>query len=377
MDPFTHLLSGALVARATAPARPSASALPLRLRLFAGGAAAVFPDIDLALRLVDTLTYLNWHQGPTHAPLLLPAWAALLAWLCARASGGRHRWTAFYGPACLGIAIHIVGDLITAYGLMLYAPLSTERVALNLAFVIDPWISAILLAGLVLSLRHSRGGRTAVLALLLCAAYLGLLLGQQQRALAIGEAFASARGMQAPAVHALPQPLSPAHWMLVVEDAGQLHVAHVRVGADAAEVLSAAAAAEPAEAGPLAAVLGPLVRLRHAYRPAPQADWQTRGVAGTDRDQADFARAAWAQPVAADLRRFARFPVLDAVEPGPPACAWFVDLRFALPTLPPSFRYAVCRDEWGGEGRGGGDGREGDGDARWTLQRARGAFWID
>lgn len=368
MDPFTHLLSGALAARATAPARPSAAALPLRLRLFAGGAAAAFPDIDLALRLVDTLTYLNWHQGPTHAPLLLPAWAALLAWLLARASGGRHHWTAFYGPACLGIAIHIVGDLITAYGLMLYAPLSTERVALNLAFVIDPWISAILLAGLALSLGHRRGRRAAALALLLYAAYLGLLLGQQQRALAIGGAFASAQGMQAPAVHALPQPLSPAHWMLIVEDAGRLHVAHVRVGADAAEALSAAAAAEPAEAGPLAAVLGPLVRLRDAYRPAPQADWQARGIAGTDRDQADFARAAWAQPVAADLRRFVRFPVLDAVEVGPPACAWFVDLRFALPTLPPSFRYAVCRAE---------GGVDEDREAAWTLRRARGAFWID
>lgn len=367
MDPFTHLLSGALAARATAPAQPGASALPLRLRLFAGAAAALFPDVDLALRLVDTLTYLNWHQGPTHAPLLLPAWAALLAWLCARASGGRYRWTAFYGPACLGLAIHIVGDLITAYGLMLYAPLSTERVALNLAFVVDPWISGTLLAGLVLALRHGRGRRTAALALLLCACYLGLLLVQQQRALAIGEAFASAQGVQAAAVHALPQPLSPAHWMLVVEEGGQLHVAHLRVGA-AAQGDASAAAAAPGEPGRLAAVLGPLLRLRHAYRPALQAEWQARGVAGSDPAQAHFAREAWAQPVAADLRRFTRFPVLDAIEPGPPACAWFVDLRFALPTLPPSFRYAVCR----AEGRA-----DDDSEVAWTLRRARGAFWID
>ncbi|MBK7352768.1 MAG: metal-dependent hydrolase [Nitrosomonas sp.] len=49
---------------------------------------------------------------------------------------GRFAWKLFYIPACLGIAIHILGDWITAYGLMVFAPLSTERFFILLAFVL-------------------------------------------------------------------------------------------------------------------------------------------------------------------------------------------------------------------------------------------------
>ncbi len=85
MDPLTHALSGALLTRAAArlpsPSHPERTALPLRIQITAGFAAAAFPDVDFALRLIDTLTYLNWHQGPTHSLILLPLWAWLLSGL--------------------------------------------------------------------------------------------------------------------------------------------------------------------------------------------------------------------------------------------------------------------------------------------------------
>lgn len=96
------------------------------------------------------MVYLNWHQGPTHSLILLPLWAWLLtqvfAWLFRPYS-----WQLFFIPACLGLAIHIAGDLVTSYGLMLFAPFSTERYSLPLVFVIDPWFSLIIIAGLVTS----------------------------------------------------------------------------------------------------------------------------------------------------------------------------------------------------------------------------------
>lgn len=103
MDPLTHALSGALLARAAASARqhqitqrPDNPQLPLRLQVTAGFAAAIFPDLDFALRLIDTLTYLNWHQGPTHSLLMLPLWAWLIAWLCSRLSRSRYPWRQFF-----------------------------------------------------------------------------------------------------------------------------------------------------------------------------------------------------------------------------------------------------------------------------------------
>ena len=174
MDPFTHALSGALLARAAATTQSHQTALatktiglPVRLQVAAGFAAAAFPDIDFALRLFDTLTYLNWHQGPTHSLVLLPFWAWLLAllfaWLTGRTGSQRYGWRLFYLPVCLGLVIHIAGDFITSYGLMLFAPLSTERYALPLAFVIDPWFTLIILIGLIAAWRwpRRRTARTA------------------------------------------------------------------------------------------------------------------------------------------------------------------------------------------------------------------------
>ena len=55
MDPLTHALSGALLVRAAISPQSKSRALPLRTALIAGFAAAAFPDIDIALRLIDTL----------------------------------------------------------------------------------------------------------------------------------------------------------------------------------------------------------------------------------------------------------------------------------------------------------------------------------
>jgi inner membrane protein len=79
LDTFTHALSGALAARALA-SRDN------RLRVAAGALGGAFPDCDFGLRLIDTLTYLNWHQGPTHSLVLAPIWALPLAQLLAWAA---------------------------------------------------------------------------------------------------------------------------------------------------------------------------------------------------------------------------------------------------------------------------------------------------
>jgi inner membrane protein len=360
MDPFTHALSGALLARASAPAAPQPGTLPLRHRLAAGTLAALFPDLDLLLRLAGTLTYLNWHQGPTHSLVLLPLWAWLLAWLCARlgsrpATGTAYGWRACYPVCCLGLGIHVAGDLITAYGPMLAAPLSSARHALSLAYVVDAWITGLLAAGLLLALRlrAAHGRVVAWLALAAVGGYLALQAGQQQRALALGLDYAARLGA-APAVsvHALPQPL-PGNWMVVVDDGHTFHVARQRLrGAPSAAALPALAGALPA----------PLREIQAAHRPAAQATWQPLPRLGAPADAA-FAAQAWQQPAFEPFRRFASLPVLDHVSADAARrCAWFADLRFSLPGLPTSFRFGMCQDA---------------GSGHWTLQRARGAFWLD
>lgn len=343
MDPLTHALSGALVVRASAREHACAGQVSVRRRMAAGCVAALFPDIDFALRLVGTLDYLAWHQGVTHSLLMLPLWALLLAGLCARIGAAPVPWQTCYPACCLGIAAHIGGDLITAYGTMLFAPLSTARYALPLAFVVDPWITAILAGGLIAGLAAAHGRHAALGALLVLTAYLGVQAEQSRRVHALAAAQAAAA--QAPfGIDVLPQPFF-GNWLAVLREAEGYRIARLKLHPGGL---------------PLPARLG---AIDAAYHPPQRAAWQALAPFGADPAEASFAAQAWQQPEFAGFRRFAVLPVLERVEHDAAAsCAWFKDLRFELPTLTPSFRFAACRAT---------------ADGSWQLRRARGALWLD
>jgi inner membrane protein len=377
MDTITHALSGALLAIATAPGRsPSAAthtdvrvsreagcrerpehmdpgaahpdALSQRARLMAGAAAAAFPDLDFILRAIDTLTYLNLHQGVTHSLILLPVWALALAWLFSLLSRQRYRWTAFYGIAAMGLAIHIGGDLITAYGTQLLAPFSAARFSWPLVFVIDPIISVILIAGLVAA-RLWPARQLAPVAFLVLAGYLGLQALLQQRAIDTGADYARAQRLEAAVSHALPQPLSPFHWLIIVQHDDTYHEARVNLA-------GGHRASAPATAGFF-------TQLVASFQPVAAANWTRHTRFGEHPTDWALARPAFEHEALADFRRFARFLALDHIETQRDrVCVWFTDLRFSLPGLPPSFRYGLCRA---------------GSDSDWRLARLRGSFYID
>jgi len=348
MDPVTHTLSGVLLMRAvTSSHTQHAQRLPLRERIIAGGVAAAFPDSDVVLRLIDTLTYLNWHQGPTHSLVMLPFWAFLLAHLFSRLTGRCYPWRSFFVPACLGIMIHILGDLVTAYGLMLLAPFSTWRFSLPLVFVIDPWFTAIILAGLALSAIFPAKRVYAIVSLISIVAYVAFLWMLHEEAMRAGKVYAAGKMLDQQAVSVLPQPLSPFNQMVIILDGTELHVARINLRRNTLLKCT--------DSG------NPLCYMAAAYRPLAMASWQSYRL--YDTEYAALSHEAWQQPVLGPFRQFAQFPILDGIDhTAQNVCVWFIDLRFQFPGLPPSFRYGVCREE---------------GNAPWYLQRQRGAFWID
>lgn len=348
MDTLTHALSGALVARAAAPFARAPDPLTPRQRLAAGFAGGLFPDIDFAARAGGTLWYLaEIHQGPTHSLVLLPLWALALAWLLQKAS--RVPWKAWYAPVALGLGIHVAGDLVTAYGTMLLWPLSPWRPALAWTFVVDPWFTLIVVAGLAAAQRRpQRGAALAALALAALAGYVAFQGALHQRALQMAEAHARAQRLAGATWHALPQPFSPFHWQLIVRHGDDYLVGLARLAAGRSLV-------ERMPAVPLFA------RMASRYRAEPR--WTLATRFGTAPGEIALARDAWRQDALRDFRRFAAFPALHGVAPGEARpCVLFHDLRFALPELPPSFVFGACR---AGES------------LPWTLERRRGALWID
>ncbi len=361
MDPLTHALSGALLVSAfTRRSRqtiqpdhhqPLPPTLPLRLKIATGFAAAAFPDIDFALRLIDTLVYLNWHQGPTHSLILLPLWAWLLA-QCFAQLFRQYAWQLFFIPACLGLAIHIAGDLMTSYGLMLFAPFSTERYSFPLIFVIDLWFSLIIIAGLATSWFYPLQRTTAMAALAGLGIYVFFVSTLYHQAIAVAQHYVKANALHQATVSVLPQPLSPFHWKLIIQHNDNYHVAQVRLRKTA-----------PLSGHETATTIGPWRKIMAAYRPVTENAWIDYHQFGDDPHRRDVIRSAWNAPAFEPFRTFSIFPVLERVEENNRRlCYWFYDLRFEFPQLPPSFRYGICRQE---------------GETGWRMLRQRGLFYID
>jgi inner membrane protein len=328
VDVVTHALLGAAVAYAVAPA---GGRLNTRERLMLGAAAAAFPDIDFIGFLINPLVFLaDWHQGPTHSVVLLPLWAVLIAAIFVGLTKRRAAFPEVVLVAGLGLASHIVSDVITAYGTAVPYPLSPLKLSLGTTFVIDPLFTTIVLASLAASLWMGRRSLGALGLLALCG-YVVVQASLQQRALDIGREAAQAQGLSIQELSALAQPFSPFNWKLIGSN-GVLHYeAYLNVVGHTSWV--------PALPGLL-----PFHEIAQAYRSPSQLTWQMRSRYGNQPELWPLIEQRWDDPRFAPFRRFALYPSLSGVESsGAQTCVWFTDLRYDLPALPDTFRYGFCR----------------------------------
>ena len=149
MDPVTHVAAGVLISQVMPGPSRGWSAL-------AGAAFALLPDIDYFLIFVDRLAFIRHHRGFTHSLAALFLFALLGAAL-GRALGGP-RW--FRPILFLGLAVlasHLLLDLATSYGTQILFPFSRQRFTLDWLFIIDPYLTGLLLFGAVAALASPPG----------------------------------------------------------------------------------------------------------------------------------------------------------------------------------------------------------------------------
>lgn len=329
MDTLTHALSGALLARATW--NKNKTELSLRQRTQVGFLVAAFPDSDYILRLLNDnfLVYLNYHRGITHSILALPLWALLLSLIFSRLLRNSPDWRSLYLICCLSLGIHIAGDAITSYGTKILAPVSDWRVWLDTTFIIDPWFSLIIIIGLVASLTTVATRIYASLGMAVLVSYIGMQYWAHERAIDIGQQAAEQHWWSDATVSAIPQPVSPFNWKIIVEHKQHYHTGLVRLFG------------EPRPAEPEA---GFFTRLAAAYHSPDAVEWSRDDRYGYDRYEAETIKRAWFSENNADFRRFTRFPALIASADKEDNCYWFRDLRFVLPGREQAafFTYGLC-----------------------------------
>jgi inner membrane protein len=338
MDTLTHALSGALAARATAPA---GARISVAARVGAGFFACAFPDTDVILSVSSPVTYLTLHRGATHSIFLAPLWALLLGCLFASLRRGKPAsWRDYFGVCLIALLLHIAGDLITSFGTMIYAPFSDARVAWHTTFIIDLWFSGIIVAGLAAAWVWRRSRVPAVVGFTVLLAYVGLQAVQHNRAVDFGRDYAEKHALTGAQVSALPRPVSPFNWMVLLTDGDLYHYANVNL------VRTAPLPTPGPEAGLIA-------RLNAAYTPLDQAQWVTVHKYGADPRQRELAARVLAHPRLGFYRWFADYPALYRIDRSNPAiCVWFEDLRFTTAGRDASsFRYGLCGESDSGDWR--------------------------
>ncbi len=154
MDTITHGIAGALIGKAVFRGEDMFVAHPMnrgRIITWSLMLGAIFPDSDVIRDFFssDKLLIVTWHRSITHSLVMLPLWALLLAGIT-RAIANWRKWEApsflaLTGIYAAGILSHILLDLVTSFGTMIWSPLQWSRPAWDLIFIVDFTLTAIFL----------------------------------------------------------------------------------------------------------------------------------------------------------------------------------------------------------------------------------------
>ena len=163
MDNLTHSLVGAVLGQMGLK-KKTGLAMPTLI------IAANLPDIDAGCAIYG-IESLSMRRGITHGPialLLLPIllWALMLGfdrWQERRGKRPPGRLPVHRGwllaLAYIGCLSHPLFDWMNSYGIRLLEPFSHRWFYGDALFIVDPWLLALLIAGVWLAWRRDRSGR--------------------------------------------------------------------------------------------------------------------------------------------------------------------------------------------------------------------------
>ncbi|MCR4340037.1 MAG: metal-dependent hydrolase [Gemmatimonadaceae bacterium] len=298
MDPVTHTLTGAVLARAGLDRRGT---LPLAATTLILAANA--PDIDIFAMFLGSYAGLAFRRGWTHGPvalLLLPlALTGLMLawdrWVRRRGERGAERAPMDAGAtlliAFIGVLSHPALDWLNTYGIRLLLPFSGKWFYGDAVFIIDPWLWLLLAAALI-PWRRTRG-RVRIFGAA-AAAYVAAMIGASTAAESMTRRAAESAGITGIAeVMYQPAPAQP-------------HEGSVIVASRDAYTLGGFDWIAPA-------------RNRVTFRrdTIPRGDWTTSEV-----------REAMTDPRVRDFLVWSRFPFVHVERASDGTAVFFGDARF-------------------------------------------------
>ena len=219
MDSLTQIALGASIGVAVIGGRTAAWKAALW-----GGVAGLLPDLDVLLDHGDPILNMVLHRAETHALFWLALASWPLAWCVSRIQGQAHEQLRWWTVIALALMTHPILDWFTIYGTQLFLPFTNEALGLGSLFIIDPFYSLPLMAGVVWALRGSLvGWRVNTIGLVWSCIYIVWSMVAQQHVLQHAYTSLRAAGLSTKQVFATPAPFSTALWRVVAVDGDHMH----------------------------------------------------------------------------------------------------------------------------------------------------------
>jgi inner membrane protein len=235
MEPITHLMTGACLARAGFNRQAAYATVAMTL-------AAEVPDLDVLWSIKGPIAAFQHHRGWTHTFLGIPFEAAIIVgavWLFHRwrtrpviLSKPRKapiRWGLLYCFSLIALLSHLLLDWTNNYGLRPFFPFNPRWYSGSFVFIFEPVLLLILLIALIapslfglvsseVGARRPafRGQGWAIAALLAIAALWTVRFVEHQKAIQLAQT-ADLNGATVLRVAADPHPINPFRWQTVVE----------------------------------------------------------------------------------------------------------------------------------------------------------------
>ena len=235
MEPITHLMTGACLARAGFNRKAAYATVAMTL-------AAEAPDLDTLWSIDGPIAAFQHHRGWTHTFLGVPFEAAIIVgavwlfhrWRSRRATPAKPsrspiRWGLLYCFSLIALLSHLLLDWTNNYGLRPFFPFNPRWYAGSFVFIFEPVLFLILLIALVapalfglinseVGVRRPafRGQSWAIAALLAMAALWIFRFVERENAIQLAQS-ADYNGASVLRATADPYPINPFRWQTVVE----------------------------------------------------------------------------------------------------------------------------------------------------------------
>jgi inner membrane protein len=220
LDNLAHTLIGIGVAK---------SGLSRRLgpgTTLALAVASNLPDVDALWAIWDPWDRFMLRRTHTHALLTLPALAALLA-VALRWRHPERSWRVLFGLSALGIALHLLFDLVNSFGVVLLWPFTPRRFELASVFIIDVYIWGLTIAPLIASrfLKLDKAKELACrLSLGALGVYVVLCLAGRSRVETLARDELTMQGVHPSVLQVFPEPFGPQQFRVAARIGDAWHV---------------------------------------------------------------------------------------------------------------------------------------------------------